>query len=124
MKREAEANKEADTARRELIELKNQADQLVHETGKQLEEHKDKLSDEDREQIEAARKELEEKAKTDDKDAIQAALEDFGKKAQKLGEIIYAQAQQEQEGAAPAPDATAGESSDDEPVDADFEVKN
>ena len=124
MTREAEANKEADTARRELIELKNQADQLVHETGKQLEEHKDKLSDEDREQIEAARKELEEKSKADDKEALQAALEDFGKKAQKLGEIIYAQAQEEQPGADPAPDATAGEPSDDEPVDADFEVKN
>ena len=129
MTREAEANKEADKERREMVELKNQADQLVHETGKQLEEHKDKLSDEDREQIEAARKELEEKSKTDDKAALQAALEDFAKKAQKLGEIIYAQAQQEAgaqgaPGAGPAPDATAGEPGDDEPVDADFEVKN
>jgi len=129
MTREAEANKEADKERRELVDLKNQADQLVHETGKQLEEHKDKLSEEDRDQIEAARKELEEKAKTDDKEALQAALEDFGKKAQKLGEIIYAQTQEEAgaqgaPGGGPAPEAGAGEAGDDEPVDADFEVKN
>jgi molecular chaperone DnaK len=126
MTQEAEANKEADAARRALIDLKNQADQMVHETGKQLEEHKDKLSDEDREQIETARKELEEKSKTDDKDALEAALADFAKKAQKLGEIIYAQAQQEagQAEGGPAPEASAGEPGGDEPVDADFEVKN
>jgi molecular chaperone DnaK len=128
MAQEAEAHKEEDQARRELIELKNQADQLVHETGKQLEEHKDKLSDEDREAIEAARTELEEKSKADDKDALKSALEDFAKKAQKLGEIIYAESQQQAGGAGtpppPGPEATAGEPGGDEPVDADFEVKN
>ncbi len=125
MKREAEANKEADKARRELIELKNQADQLVHETAKQLEEHKDKLSDSEREEIEAARKDLEEKSKTDDKAALQAALEEFAKRAQKLGEVVYKAAQAEPE-VEPAPEGAspAGDSGDDEPVDADFEVKN
>ncbi|MDA1266594.1 MAG: molecular chaperone DnaK [Planctomycetota bacterium] len=125
MTREAEANKEVDQAKRELVELKNQADQMVHETGKQLEEHKDKLSEEDYQSIEDARLELEQKAQGSDKQALQKALEDFAKKAQKLGEIIYAQ-QQGASGAegAPGPDPTAGEPGAEEPVDADFEVKN
>ena len=63
-----------------------------------------------------------------DKSALESARDDFAKRAQKLGEILYAQAQQEA-GAQPGPDGAGGSEAsagaeDDEPVDADFEVKS
>ena len=88
-------------------------------------EHKDKLEEADITAIEAAKDELAEAAKGDDKAKIEAALQAFQQKAQKLGEVIYKAAQDEQQDGqgAPADGATAG-ASDDEPVDADFEVKS
>tara|TARA_R110002126_G_scaffold86474_5_gene208711 strand:- start:28 stop:1932 length:1905 start_codon:yes stop_codon:yes gene_type:complete len=125
MKRDAEANKEADAARRELVDLKNQVDQVVHETEKQLTEHKDKLDEADVTAINEAKDELQKAAEGDDKAAIEAAMQAFQQKAQKLGEILHAQAQAEQQGGAPDADGSAGQGAgDDEPVDADFEVKN
>jgi molecular chaperone DnaK len=124
MKREAEANKEGDQARRELVDLKNQVDQVVHETEKQLDEHKDKLEEADVTAINEAKDDLQNAAKGDDKAAIEAAMQTFQQKAQKLGEILHAQAQAEQAGA-PEADASAGQGTgEDEPVDADFEVKS
>ena len=128
MKRDAEANAEEDKARREVVDLQNELEQLVHSTRKQLEDNKDKLSEDDVKEIESALEELESKRTSDDKAALEGARDEFAKKAQKLGEILYAQAQQEagaQAGpdAAGGPEATAG-SEDDEPVDADFEVKS
>ncbi len=127
MRKEADAHADEDKARRELVDLKNQTEHMIHETEKQLEEHKDKLSEEDVAAITSAKDDLSEAAKSDDKEKIEAALSTFQEKAQKLGEMIYAEAQKEQEAAAgpEAGPAEAGDgSSDDEPIDADFEVKN
>jgi len=122
MTRDAEAHAEEDKIKRELVDLKNECDQIVHQTTKQLEEHGDKLSVDDKQAIEAARDELQQAAEGDDKAKIEAAKQDFMTKAQKLGEILYAEAQAE--GAAePTPEPAAGGDSDDEVVDADFEVK-
>ena len=125
MTQEAEANKEADMARRELVDLKNQADQMVHETEKQLEEHKEKLSEEDISAINGARDELKAAAEGDDKAAIEKALENFQQKASKLGEILMAE-QQASAGAQAGPEAApaSGGDAEEEPVDADFEVKS
>jgi len=130
MARDAEAHAEEDKARREVVDLKNQAEQLVHETEKSLEEHKDKLAEEDVKAIEEAREELKKAAEGDDKATLEAALQTFQEKAQKLGEVIYKEQQEAEQatqaGAPGGPSAggpTAGGESDDEPVDADFEVK-
>lgn len=131
MTAEAEAHKGEDQERRALVDLKNQVDQIVHETTKQLEEHKDKLEESDVQEIEAARDELKAKAEGEDKAAIEAALEEFQKKAQKLGEVIYAQAQQEAnaedaagaQAAGPEAEGANSGGQNDEPIDADFEVK-
>ena len=83
-------------------------------------------SEEDVKEIEAAKEELATAAQSDDKDKIEAALQTFQQKAQKLGQAVY-EASQAEGGAQPGagPEATAGgEASDDEPVDADFEVKS
>ena len=74
MRREAEANAEADKGRREVIDLKNQVDHILHETDKQVAEHGDKLSDEDKQALEDAKEELKKAAESDDKARIEAAL--------------------------------------------------
>ncbi|MFT7679788.1 MAG: molecular chaperone DnaK [Planctomycetota bacterium] len=124
MTQEAEANKEADTARREVVDLKNQVDQMVHETEKQLEEHKEKLSEEDVTAIDEAKDELKAAAEGEDKAAIEKALENFQQKASKLGEILMAE-QQAKAGGEGGPEAAASSGdAEEEPVDADFEVKS
>jgi molecular chaperone DnaK len=128
MRNEAEANAAQDKARREVVDLRNQVDHVVHETDKQLAEHKDKLSADDVTAIEKAKEELQAAAGQDDKAAIEAALATFQRTAQKLGEAVYA-AQQQEAASAAGTDGAAGATSgaaagDDEPVDADFEVKS
>ena len=130
MRRDAESHAEEDKNRRELVDLRNQVDHLVHETDKQVAEHGDKLSDEDKKAIEEAKAELAKAAEGEDKAKIEAALQTFQTKAQKLGEILYkesaeAQAAQQQaaSGAAEPQAQPQADASDDEPVDADFEVK-
>ncbi|MEL6431951.1 MAG: molecular chaperone DnaK, partial [Planctomycetota bacterium] len=131
MKRDAEAHAEEDKARREVVDLQNELEQVANGTKRQLEENKDKLSEDDVKEIEAAIEELEKERTSDDKVKLEAARDTFAKKAQKLGEILYAQAQAEggAPGGAPGPDMGAGptggtDSDTDEPVDADFEVKS
>jgi molecular chaperone DnaK len=125
MHQEAEANKEVDQARRELVDQQNQADQIVHEAKKQMTEHGDKLSAEDKTEVEEAIADLEKHAAGEDKAALDACLEAFHQKAMKLGQAVQ-EAQQAEAQAAGAEGAPSGEegSGDDEPVDADFEVKN
>jgi molecular chaperone DnaK len=128
MRADAEANAEEDKAKREVVDLKNQVDQVAHETSKQLEEHKDKLTEDDVKAINDAKDEMIKAAEGDDKATIEAALKTFQEKAQKLGEAIYAQQASEAAAGAEGPEGAAGpsagaESDNDEPVDADFEVK-
>ena len=126
MRREAEAHAQEDKARREVVDLKNQVDALVHETDKQLGEHGDKLSDEDKQAIESAKEDLKKAAESDDKATIEAALQSFQEKAQKLGQVVYEQQAAAGEAGAPGagePGGEGGAQADDEPVDADFEVK-
>ena len=125
MRSEAEANADADKAQRELVDLKNQVEQIVHQTEKHLEEHGEALGEDEVKSIRESGEELKKTAEGDDLEAIQKGLEEFAKKSQKLGEILYAQSQPEE---APTPDAEAPAEDgaldgDDEPVDADFEVK-
>ena len=129
MRRDAESHAAEDKTRRELVDLKNQADHVVHVTEKELQEHRSKISEADAKAIEEARDALVKAKEGDDKDAIQRAISDLQSKAQKLGEAIY----KEQQAAASGQAGTAGPSEpaggpstskgSDEPVDADFEVK-
>jgi len=130
MRRQAEEHADEDKAKRELIDLCNQADQAIYQTEKMADEHKDKLDEESVLAISSAREALESVKDGDDAAAIKTALDNYGKAAQKLGEAVYAEkaaeAQASEQGAPPAgdaaPGATSSESSDDI-IDADFEVK-
>ncbi|EDP58619.1 molecular chaperone DnaK [Vibrio sp. AND4] len=118
MVQEAEANKEADKKFEELVTARNQADQMIHGTRKQVEEAGEALPADEKEKIEAAISELEEARKGDDKEAIDAKVQALMAAAQKLMEIAQQQAQAQQ---AQGADADAQQAQDDDVVDAEFE---
>ena len=122
MVKDAEANAEEDKKLHELVQSRNHAEALIHSVNKSLSEHGDKLDAADKEKIEAAVKAAEEAVKGDDKAEIEAKAEALGEASQKLGEIVYAQAQAEAEkGGAQA----SADKKDDDVVDAEFqEVKD
>ena len=84
MTRDAEANAEEDKKKRELVDLKNQADQIAYSTEKTLKEHGDKVSAETRGSIESAMNNLKEALKGDDADAINKAMENLSTAGQEL----------------------------------------
>ena len=126
MVKDAEANAEADKQRKELVEAKNQGEALIHSAEKNIEEHKDKVSDEDKSAIEAAIAELRTALEGEDVEDIKAKTEALAQASMKLGEAIYKEAQEAGGGDAAAADAAAkaaeaGEQADDDVVDVDFE---
>jgi molecular chaperone DnaK len=127
MVKDAEANKAEDHKRFELAQARNAADSSVHQIRKSLTEHGDKLDAGDKEKIEAAIKDVEDALKTEDKDAIEAKTAALMTASQKLGEKMYADAQQAAgAGAAAQPEAATAEATanNEDVVDADFkEVK-
>ena len=119
MVKEAEANKEADKKKRDLVEAKNQAETLTHQIEKQLKEHGDKISAEDKKAIEDAKTEVTDSVKSEDAEKIKAAVAKLTEASMKLGEAVYKQAQadqQKQEAPSDGQDAK-----DEKVVDAEFE---
>ncbi|EEY52703.1 chaperone protein DnaK [Vibrio cholerae CT 5369-93] len=118
MVQEAEANKEADKKFEELATARNQADQMIHATRKQITEAGEALPADEKAKIETAINELETAKKGEDKAEIDAKVQALMAAAQKLMEIAQQQAQ--------AQSANAGQSSakEDDVVDAEFEEVN
>jgi molecular chaperone DnaK len=113
MVRDAEANAESDRKFEELVQTRNQGDQISHSTRKQLDEAGDKLSDEDKAPIEAALTELNTALRGEDKAEIEAKMQALMEVSSKLMELA------QQQGQADAGDASAKK--DDDVVDAEFE---
>ncbi len=119
MVKEAEANKESDKQKRELVDARNQGETLTHQIDKQLKEHGDKISAEEKKAIEDAKAGVEGALKLDDAEKIKTAVANLTNASMKLGEAVYKQAQQEQQ---PAQDEKADDQpQDDKVVDAEFE---
>ena len=121
MVKDAEANAEEDRKLHELVQSRNHAEALIHSVKKSLEEHGDKLGADEKAKIEDALKAAEEAVKGEDKEDIDAKAEALGTASQKLGEIVYAQAQAEAGGDAGAQASEGSAAKDDDVVDADFE---
>ena len=117
MMEDAEKNAEEDKKRRELVDARNNAEALIHQTEQQLSEHGDKVSDEVRSEIETAKGELKTAAEGEDAEAIATKQQALMSAAMKLGEAIYAS---QQEAAAHA-DAEADAAGEEDVVDADYE---
>ncbi|MHC5116276.1 MAG: molecular chaperone DnaK [Planctomycetota bacterium] len=137
MAQDAEAHAEEDKKRREVVDLKNQADQLVYSTEKTLKEHGEKVSGEIRGNIESALNNLKEAAKGDDGEAIKRNIEQLGEASQELGKILYEEAAKQQAAAggetqpgadtgqgAPPEEGEVRRKGDDDVIDAEFESKD
>jgi len=128
MIKEAEAHAAQDEAKKKLVDLRNQADQLVYSTEKTLKEHGDKVDAGVRAEIEQAINRLKDAQKSDDAQVIQKAIDELMSKSHKLGEAVYRAAAAKGAaagvggGAGPTGEAKAGGKEEDV-IDAEFEVK-
>ena len=123
--KEAEQFAAEDAKKKEEIDVRNQADQVVYQTEKALEDAKDKIDAGDKATVEAALNKLKDALKGTDVAAIKAATEEASKAFYPIAEKMYQQANP-QGGQQPGPDmggAQAGSAgSDPNVVDADYEV--
>ena len=119
MVREAEENADADKARRELIEAKNQAESLIHATEKSIEEHGDKVDPSTIEAIELAVAALKDELENENADKIKSGIQNVTEASMRLGEAIY-KASQEDNDQGPM-DMGQEDGGDDDILDADFE---
>ena len=118
MVKDAELHASEDQQKRAMIEARNQADGLVYTTEKALKEHGDKVDEETKKAIETALEELKTAMEGEDSEAIKSKTEALATASQKLGEVMYKQAQSEADGG----DASAeSDEQQDDVVDAEFE---
>lgn len=119
MVRDAEANAEEDRKFEELVQVRNQGDAMVHAVRKTLTEAGDKVSDSEKESIEAAIKDLEEALTGSDKEAIETKTQKLTEVSSELAQKMYAdQADQSQQ--AGGQEGAQSQAADDA-VDAEFE---
>ena len=127
MVKEAESNATDDKKRREVVEARNQLDGLIYSTEKSLSENGDKISSDEKAELESAIATAKEAMAGEDPDAINAAREALQQSAMKLGEAMYKASQEEAaaDGDADAADAAAADAAaskaEDGVVDAEFE---
>tara|TARA_R100001143_G_C3361295_1_gene136459 strand:+ start:24218 stop:26143 length:1926 start_codon:yes stop_codon:yes gene_type:complete len=123
MKKAAEEHAEEDQKLRDRVETLNKADSLLFSTKKQLEEHKDKISEDNKTKIDAALAKLEELHKEQKVDEIDAAIEELNQAwAAASQEIYQAAAAEEQAGADGEAGSSEATAEGEDAVDADYEV--
>ena len=130
MIKDAESHAQEDKKKKEVVELKNQADSLIHTTEKSLKEHGSKISSEDKKKIEASLEALKKIKDSDNKEELKSKIDLLTQASMKLGEEIYKEAQkeaakQQQAGktnsASTKEDNKAGKKRKEKVVDAEFE---
>ncbi|MCM3224439.1 molecular chaperone DnaK [Terribacillus saccharophilus] len=117
MVKEAEDNAEEDKKRREEVDLRNEADQLVFQTDKTLKDLAENVSEEDKQKAEAAKEELKKALEGSDYEDIKVKKDALSEQVQALSVKLYEQAAQAQQ----AQQEQGGEQAGDDVVDADFE---
>ena len=124
---DAEQFADEDKAKRESVEVKNQAETLIYSTEKSISDLGDKLPEEDKTKIEACSEQLKKSMETDDMEAIKSDLEALTQASHKMAELLYSQqAEQQGDGSGEGSEDTPGNDEksgkdDDDIVDADFE---
>jgi molecular chaperone DnaK len=134
MKKDADAHSEEDKTRRKVVDLKNQADQLIYSTEKMLKEHGGKVSASTRSKIENAVNNLKDAQKGEDAEAIRRAIDNLGDAGQELGKTLYEEAAKKQASTAPGateqppppppPEGEVRRKKGDDVIDAEFEAKD
>ena len=120
MKKDAEANAEADAKAKETVDKLNSADAMIFQTEKQLKEFGDKLSDDKKKPIEEALEELKKSFESKDLEKIDPALEKINEAWKAASEEMY-KAQQNQQGQAQQPADEKSADNSDNVEDVDFE---
>ncbi len=105
MKRDAEEHADEDAARREEVEVRNEADSAVYRSEKMLSENGEKIPEGEKAKIEEATKELKTALEGEDAAVIKAASEKLNEAWQSVAQDIYGQAEQGEPGAAPGAEA-------------------
>ncbi len=121
MVKDAEANKEADKKKRESVDVRNQADTLIHSTDKNLKEYGTKISDAEKKAIEDSSASLKEALKSENIEDIKKKTESLVQASMKLGEAIYKSQQNKKTESDKDNDNDNKGKKDDNVVDADFE---
>lgn len=127
MKQDAKSHEAEDKKKKELIDIRNQAESLVFTAEKSLKDAGDKVKDDVKKEIEEKIKALKDVKDKDDQEAIKKASEDLSQTIQKIGEAMYAD--KGKPGEQGGPEASSGQDSDKQakdgkdkgPVDAEFE---
>lgn len=128
MRKDAEEHAAGDKEKLELVELRNQADQMCFQIEKMMKEHTDKLNDSDKEPLEKAMARTKEVAEGEDTQAIKSAINELEQASHALSKTLYESAPAADPAAA-APTAGGGDgtteaTTDDDAIDAEFEVKD
>ena len=124
MIKDAEAHADEDRALHELINVRNQAESIIHATEKSLEDLGDQVNADEKGNIDTATNDLKEALKTDDKDAIDTKTKALMELSGKLAERVYAQKAEGEPGQAETSATGENETSDgnsEDVVDAEFE---
>ncbi|KAF0244474.1 MAG: molecular chaperone [Planctomycetota bacterium] len=136
MVKEAEANREADEKKKELIDVRNKAEAMVWSIEKSLRDNKEIATDDEKKKIEEAIAAVNKVKDGDDKEKLESALADLEKASHSVAEKLYAEATKKQQAEQPSGDGgsesgeTAGKGAkkgkgggDDNIIDAEFETK-
>ncbi|SDH47325.1 molecular chaperone DnaK [Alteribacillus persepolensis] len=121
MVKDAEENAEEDKKRKEAVEVRNEADQLVFTTEKTLEDLGDSVDQAEKDKAEEAKSKVKEALEGDDIEAIRTAKDELQEIVQQLSTKLYEQAAQQAQQAQGAADGNAQGSANDDVVDADYE---
>jgi molecular chaperone DnaK len=121
MVKDAEAHADEDRKVRELVDIRNQADAMIHATEKSLKDLGDQVDEADKKAIEEATDELKKALEGSDKEAIQAKTQALAEASGKLAEKAYAANAGDAGAEGAASDAGASSNQDDDVVDAEFE---
>ncbi len=126
MRRDAETHAEEDRRQFELVEARNQADQMCYQLEKLMRENADKLGEQDRAPLEKAVQKTREVAKGDDTQAIRSAISDLEQASQAFSKTLYERAQAAGQADQAGPETTSRSESggNDDAIDAEFEVKD
>jgi len=120
MKQEAEAHADEDKKKKELIEVRNQADTLISSTEKALKETGDKIKPEDKKEVEEKLEELKKLKDSNEIEILKKASEDLSQAIQKIGAQLYQKVQEEKEEQS-EPEIKEGEDKKEKTVDGEFE---
>ena len=123
MVKEAEAHAEEDRKRRELIETKNKADALIYSTEKSLKDFADKVTEDEKKEIQEAIEKLKKAMEGNSKEEIEKAMENLARKSHKLAEEAYKKAQAEG-GTQESTSQQQAKKDDEEVVEAEVEEDN